>query len=288
VTAEAPVVTPLRFRSAKLYASEADLGVDGLRLSFDVTRTLAIEPNKGAIQVWNLSESSRTKVQTISPLFVSLLAGYSSNVSKIFEGDVSRVWTERDGPDLITKFEAGDAELAYQTARIADSFGSEQKFENVFTRVVRALVRDTRISGKAAIKKLESGDFKAAGKRFARGFVTAGRTLDELARLAQSGALEVSVQNGELQVLDVGETIEGVTVEVSPDLGLLGVPTVMQNGLVAMKTLLIPDIQPGRLVRLRSSALTSLLRMERGRWSGDTRSGSWTIDGEYSIREGFV
>ena len=105
----------------------------GLDVWFQVKRTLKPnEPNTCDLKIWNLSDTSLKqlaqatqsvsiasapggKVQVIP---VSIVAGYESNTSSLFLGELRAASTVRDGEDFVTEIMSGDGDDAQIIARI--------------------------------------------------------------------------------------------------------------------------------------------------------------------------
>ena len=102
----------------------------------------------------------------------------------------------------------------------------------------------------------------------------------ELAALAKSAGLELSIQNGAIQLLERGLPLRDASVVLTSDTGLVGSPTVGDKGIVKFRALLNPDIVPGRQIELQSRALDGRFRAERVDYKGDTTAQDWYVDVE--------
>ncbi len=101
-----------------LVAGDVD---DGLRVAFNIEKTLKPEPNRAEVMVWNLSELSRLALEQLSQVPVIVEAGYEQT-SKLFFGFLSEAQSITDGDDIVTIISSGDGEKAYQKSRINASF----------------------------------------------------------------------------------------------------------------------------------------------------------------------
>ena len=243
--------------------------ITGLRVGFQITRTLKPDPNAGSITVYNLSEESRALTQE-RPLHVKLLAGYGGDPAQIFEGDAHWVTSKLDGADWVTTIELGDGLRAFTSARINKSFGSGTN--------PRALIGELAATmGLSVPSNIEEAS--ALGAKI--GSVSlSGSSSKEMTRIARSHGFEWSIQDGELQMLGDGETV-GAAVDVSKATGLIGTPELgapeKEGGKpeLTAKMLLNAQVRPGSLLSVTSRSVNGLFRTTRVVHSGDTHGETW-------------
>jgi hypothetical protein len=149
-----PVITPAAIKFGRTYqlmvwgndstpAVPDPIYIDfPLTLEFNVTHHIFAEANVGNFSLYNLSASNRGKIffnrfLKPQPYKITLNAGYVSNQSLGFAGDVSTLpqifngyvnvaYTERSGPNLITRinaFDNGDITNGQPAGRIPDPSG---------------------------------------------------------------------------------------------------------------------------------------------------------------------
>ena len=257
----------------------------GLDVEFEVEKDLGGKPNTASLKIWNLNEDHRkaltAKVSSKTKRArVRIEAGYKDNVSRIFEGDVRHLWHERTGPDVVTNCETGDGEHYVSTARIFRSWAPGTPVEVV--------VRDVALSlgaGNGNLTEAVAGAvLKGWGPTYTQGTSVGGKTVDVLNRLTRSVGLEWSIQDGTLQFLGTGASLQGTAILVSEDTGLVGVPSVDHTGKnagqVLFKTLMIPDLFPGRKIRLESAEMQGFFRVVKAKYSGAIRGEEWYISVE--------
>lgn len=251
--------------------------VDGLKVSFKITRDSKPEPNAGEISVWNLSRDTRAKFaeQTVP---VILQAGYGDNIAQVFQGDIPTdgISTVRDGPDWVTTFRAGDGAQAFRTARVSRSFGKGTKIVDVLKKVAQ----DLGVGMGNAAAKLASGDLDGAVTELFGGVVLNGPVPRELDRLLRSFGYEWSIQDGELQVVERDGFTDGDAVVLTPDTGLIGSPEPGKDGFTKIRSLLQPHILPRVRLQLETEAHEGLFVVSRVVHSGDTHGDAWYSDCE--------
>jgi hypothetical protein len=132
--------------------------------------------------------------------------------------------------------------------------------------------------GNSAQRVVEAKIAGTAATQYFNGYALAGAVEDEIDRIATSCGLEWSVQDDELQFLDYGEPLSQLAVKLTPQTGLIGSPEPGNKGLVDVRTLIIPDLYPGRRVEVQSQHVKGFYRIEVSKHSGQTFGKDWYVD----------
>lgn len=252
---------------------------DMLRCVFKVEQSLAKSPNTAEISVTNLSERTRAKVSK-KHIETTLEVGYSNRSSVIFAGKLEAAKNVRDGVDWVTSFQSTDGGKELREKRINISFKTVDIGE-AFGRITDAL----GIGVGNAIEKMSSGNVRGTLSKFTNGLVMSGPVQKELDRLTKTYGLDWSIQNGQLQLLASGDAIEpGDAIVLNSDTGMIGSPESGENGVVEVRSLLIPQLTPGRVVKLESRQVNGFYRVEKTTYQGDTRGQDWYADLELKPR----
>lgn len=247
-----------------------------LDVSFKVEKTLKAAPNRAEIAVLNLSPSNRKALSELTEVSVKLEAGYRGETFVVFLGDLRDVNSARDGADIVTTVSGGDGEQKIRVARVNKSYGPKTSVKSVLDDLAKAVgVKVGNAAEKALAAKLEG-----AGSVFSEGTVTSGAAYEELNDLATSVGLELSIQDGEIQLLDRGQPISGEIAALTPDTGLIGAPELGSDGILRARSLLVPRISPGKRLQIQSAQVDGVFRIERCVYSGDTSGPGWYIDVE--------
>lgn len=264
-------MTALYRRVARVTVGEVQ--VEALRIQFRVVKTLRPEPNTAEVSISNLSADTRRKMVT-ADVPVRIEAGYEnggeSTVGQLFLGDMRFGGHTREGADWVTKLQAGDGEKTFRGARINESFAKGVRKAKVLESVTKAM----KVDFKAAIAKFKSDGFKAGMDEFAKGISLNGSASKELTKILEAAGYSWSIQDGEVQVLGAKETV-GEGVHLSPETGLVGSPESSSDGYVKVKSLLQPELRPGRLVQLDSASFKGSYRIDRAEFRGDTHGADW-------------
>lgn len=250
------------------------LRIEGLRVTFKLSKDLQPTPNTAEMTIYNLSETSRSHLQGKGQRVV-LLAGYEGDESQIFSGDVRRVVTMRQGPDIVTKIDAGDGERAIAFARVSESYAPGTPIKDVVIGTIKKIASDPA----GAIQKAA----QVVGE-FASGYAQFGKASTELTRLLAPQGLSWSIQDGRIEILGDGEAVAESAPLLSPSTGLVGSPSVgtpeKKGGPSVMKcrSLLLPRLRPGQRVALESESLRGVFRSIKVTHAGDTAGNDWYTD----------
>jgi hypothetical protein len=264
--------TPLFLRYFRVVVDTIE--IKSLDVRFKIEKNLKAQPNKAEISIFNLNEAHRSQLEQLPTVAVSVEAGYVGGSSMIFLGDLRRASSQDSGPDIITTISSGDGEKAIQTARVNVSIRKGTPSDVVIKTVAKALG-----VGEGNLNKAVS-TIKGAGlgTLFQDGTVISGSAAREMTSLCKSVGFTWSVQGGKLQLLPLQKTLEGEALSIKPDTGLIGSPSVDNKGVMKCRTLLIPDVFPGRKLVLESARLKGQYRIEATTHTGDTSGQDWYID----------
>ena len=254
-----------------------DLVIDGLRFAFKVERTLRPTPNKAEITITNLNATHRAQLESAGGVRASLSVGYRDGMHTIFDGDLRNVVSTLEHPAWTTKLDGADGGTAIRTARTGRSYRPGTTLSTVFGDLADAMgVGRGNVAEVVSAAVLSSG-----GSTFVDGTVLEGRVARELDQLCASCELEWSVQNGALQLLPLGRALAGTALVISPDTGLVGGISREKRSAIKFKTLLIPDLFPGRLVRPDTTTIRGGdFRVVRVAYSGDTHGADWYCEAQ--------
>jgi len=252
-----------RVRVGTLESTEIDL-------RFSCERSLRMEPGKLELELFNLSADHRSQMEQARRPEVEVEAGYAEGAGAIFRGNARKVGSVREGAEWSTRVAAGDGEHAIRTARAARSFGPGSPVQDV----VRYLAEQMSVGIGNASEAIADAALNGA-RTFPEGTTVRGLASRELGLLLASAGLSWSIQGGVLQVLPMGGALQRTAVLLRQDTGLVGVPERKANRTVEAVALLIPDLVPGRLVRLESGPATGTYRIEHAAYAGDTRGDDW-------------
>lgn len=258
--------------------SQDGLKLTGLRVVFNIEKTLDKTPNNATIEIYNLKSASRSFIESEKTSLI-LDAGYKDNLKTIFIGDIAQVTTKRNGPDIITSIEAADAGINYTTKSADLSFASGSRFKQVFDTIAdRFGVTLGEIDG------VNEND------QFLQGLTLTGMIKDHLDMLTKRQGLEWSIQDNKLQILSPTNSTSEEAVILKSETGLIGSPfktKIVNQSLLTKKdgksaengveilSLLNPEIRPGRAIVLTSDLVKGQFRCQKVKHMGDTHGNPW-------------
>jgi hypothetical protein len=256
--------------------------IEELDVAFEITKSLSAKtPNSAEMRIWNLNAEHRKRLQELETVYVSLEAGYVGGTSLLFRGDLRDVISTREGTDWVTTITSDSGRRA-RKRRILKSFAPGATVENVLNAAAKAMgVRLGNTAAKTVSAKIQG----TQASKFFNGYALAGAIEGELDRLARSCGLEWSIQDDELQFLDQGMPLQELGIELSPDTGLIGSPEPGNKAITEARCLMIPDLFPGRRIRITSEHVTGIYRAETTKHVGDTAGHDWYVDLELRNEE---
>jgi hypothetical protein len=258
----------------------------GLDVSFHVKRGIKITqgarkpvPNTCDLQIWNLSPDHRKAIEqstvpgaarTVVPVTIS--AGYAGRVTTIFSGELRAGESTTDGPDIVTQLTTGDGDEALTQARLSIAMGPGTSAAQVLDAIVQGLGVGP---GNVATAKQLLASLPNASKFFSKGVVLKGAAADIMSDFCRSTGLAWSVQNGALQVTELGQPVQGQAILIDADHGLVGSPTVDTTGLLRLRTLMLPDLFPGTKLSMNSLTVKGGYAVTYVETIGDTFGDDW-------------
>ena len=258
------------------------LDVSGFDVDFTVTKSLRpTEPNSCVVKIYNLNDSSRQNISGAHALTLKLDAGYKGQTSQLYFGDVHAGWTTRHGADYVTTLESSDT-IASPTGVhgtrkpqsgamgvVTKTFGPYVPIDQAF-----AAIADQLGIGVGNLKAALATAPNKPAVNSAAIYGNAGRRMTDLCR---SAGLEWSIQDGQLQLTNIGKALSSTqAIVISTETGMVESPSVDSQGCVQVKTLLIPGLTAGGLVVIDSVFVQKGgYRIEKIRLQGSTYAQPW-------------
>lgn len=242
-----------------------------VRVTFNVVRSLKREANKASISIWNLNEDHRQSVSSQDQIPVSISAGYENRFSRIFLGNLDRATSVLNGPDIVTTLESGDGKSKMRSTNISKSYPRQTPVKTIISDLAKAIGIGTgNLEEIIATAKLPTADTQTI-----TGVAVFGNASRELRYWLDSLRIEWSIQDGALQLLKKRDSLKSEAIRLTPDTGLIGSPSVDNKGKLSATALLIPDLEPGRVVVVDSRFVSGAYRIEQTTYVGDTLGGDW-------------
>lgn len=261
-----------------------------MRITFDVEKTAAEEPNVHTIRVYNLQPDRRREFEE-NDLRVRLYAGYAEEDGALLmaAGAIVDAFSYVDGPNWITELRVADGYIEIRDTAVSLGYS-----EGV---VSSAILRD--VAGQMGLPLLLGEDVPE--RSWTNGFSFYGPARVALHKVVSGTGAEWSIQNQELQVVAKRGVSRRQAFVLAADSGLVGHPertsenarekakvkdvtTGNDARLVSARqqrqgwritSLLLPTINPGDLVKMESRTVTGFWRVESVHHQGDSNGGDW-------------
>lgn len=264
---------------SKLFGRSVRLTIDKLELSeldlqFKVTKNLKPEPNTCDLRVYNIAPEHRKLLEKAKKLPVRLEAGYGTDLFQVYLGEVRGAHTVVEGPDIVTVLTSGDSEKEIQTARINVPLGPGASVQQALTAIARTIKVGTGNIASLSAKLASAGLVTL----HPHGGVLSGDSIQELTDFCSSAGLEWSIQDGQLQILNLNKPLDGLAFEISSQTGLVGSPTVDTKGIAKATCLLTPGIRPGVKVAFKTLSVTGGYRVIECEYTGDRAGNDWYVE----------
>lgn len=272
-----------------VYDTEPILTTSDLRIRFNVSSDFNPEPNRGTIEIFNLSRMSRDSINKTDLLTLS--AGYVGHIvgplgpvllPEIFKGNITFIDQIISKPDISTKIVSGDGEVAYNTARL-----DFQKVSNVsvvdladkIEEVLQGVSIDLSGSSVSSmIDRITSTLFDDGTSQ--NGICVSKKMADVLSSMLDKMGIDWSFQKNTLKLKAKFQDTGEPPIELSASTGLIGSPSKREGGGIKFTSLLIPELTPGRKVEIVSDTVDGGFIMSRVDFTGDTHGPEWTAQVE--------
>lgn len=254
--------------------------ITGLRVTFNIEKTLSEEPNTCELQIFNLAETTRGELDK-KPMNVRIDAGYDGVLERLFQGDLRWGASKHVGVDWESKIQLGDGDRSYRYARVNRSFKAGVNIKTALGEVVKSMGLKMPKSAAEATDLI---------KQFASGTVVHGPSQVEMTRLLEPYGMSWSIQDGGLQILKGSDPKSQDALLVSQDTGMIGTPEfgppMSKSGkdekklgsskpILTVLSLLYPGVTPGGLIQMDARKIKGLFRVDRVVHSGDTHGPDW-------------
>lgn len=268
----------MRLFGRSLRVVVSTIQIEGLRVAFDIVKTIEPEPNTCVLSIYNLNETRRGQLSTLATnkilIPVAVEAGYVEGpTEQLYLGAARRVYSRYDGADIVTTIESGDGEKAMRDAKIQKTIPKGAPISQAVKEIVKALQAEGLSPGN--VEKAIQG-IKINGRTsFPSGSILSGPAAGQLTGLLKSAGLTWSVQNGQIQILTDALASSGQVLLLSPKTGLISSPEIDSEGILSATSLIIPGLRPGARIYVDAVFVKGNFRLESVQYAGDTHSDSW-------------
>ena len=261
--------------------TEEGLSFSDSRSTFAIKKTSKEETNTADVEIYNLSESTREKFNSIDNI-VTIQAGYANFGGEkiLFVGNILDYSTIKNKADVILKLKLGDGAKQLNETSFSKSYKEGTSGWTVLDDIIKKLGLPKNVTEK--VSRLLS----SKGEQYANALSMTGLAKDQLDKVMTKLQLEYSVQNGKLKILDKDGIDDENIVLLDSDSGLIGHPikkTKKKNNKKIVgydiRSLLRPEIEPANQIAVNSFNIKNgLFRVESIDHRGDNYGNDWTSE----------
>jgi hypothetical protein len=253
------------------------LETNKLRLSFEIFKGLSSTPNQCKIIIYNITDNTVKRLSSTQNLDVVLSAGYINNIDVIFKGSIRTVsQLIRENADKKVEMIVGDADLGLKYGAISTTFLGLTPLTNVIQGIINVMP-GVSIGIVDAISEYKLPE---------RGYPFTGDCKTLLDALASQYKFSWSVQDGILEIISTENSSRHSTIDdsgtnayvLSSKTGLIGSPSLEDDGKLSVKALLNPRVKPGRVVNIDSLDFKGFYKILSVTFNGDTRGQEWFMN----------
>jgi hypothetical protein len=236
-----------------------------MRITFDATKTTAKGLNKCNLNIYNLKESTRMAMikdpDGKEKIDFSLQVGHKGTLKSVFQGQVLRGESKREGVNYITRLEALDGGHDLYSTPVSKTVKGK---DNVF----RQLTENSETKVGVITQQSE----------LTRPRVLCGnmiKCIDDLVEDGQSWYID----NGKLYITKENEAIDGLIPVASSASGLISTPT-REKLIIEFESLINPSFILGELVKLESTTakhLNGTHKIDEITYKGDIDGSEWRM-----------
>ncbi|WP_297428629.1 glucosaminidase domain-containing protein [Clostridium sp.] len=234
-------------RKYRITVSDAQgngIDVSQLRCTFNIVKTIQMQPNTSEITIYNLNAQTENSIMLYGSR-VTVEAGYEgSQFGLIFDGDILQ--TIREKEDSTT----------YKLTILALDSDRAINFEIANYSIVRGQTARSVINNMISKAQypvfLGSISDKLDSAALTRGKAMFGKSSDYLRQIAKTYSLQYYMDDGKLNLINMEDLPEGEAFELNPESGLIGTPQQTDYG-ISGQCLLNPQIKLNTLIHIDNS-----------------------------------
>lgn len=248
-----------------------------LRVSFRIERQLQKEPNSLELTIWNLAKESRNRLQE-KGITTEIEAGYFGNTSVVFKGSLEYGATTRQGPDWVTTLQSSDGGPQFRGSRLNLSFDAGTTLTDALKTAAEAI----GVGLGNVQQAINEGAPRSSAVQYVKGLVLSGPAAQQFDKIAKRGGWDWSIQDGQIQLTKPGGVINpNEAILLTQGTGLIGTPERGEKGIVTARSLLQPELLPGKRTEIRAGRngdtfeIDGFYRIDKVKIVGDTGGQEW-------------
>lgn len=241
--------------------------ITDLRIRFNILKTEQESTNEAEIEVFNVSDSTYDKL-AVQDNTVILKAGYEDEggAKLIFTGTIDTPERIKEGVRNSMLLTCRDGQKETRTIPISISYKNTKVVtvvNDILSKIPLAVARKAVIPDSTY-----------------RSYAFIGRAIDGLSEVLSRVGLKYNIQNNEIYILEVNETVEPIAHLISPKTGLIESPNKLslpkgsdsspdEKVRYKVRSLLNPSLIPGSYIQLSSKNTDGFFKVANIEQKGD-------------------
>jgi hypothetical protein len=225
-----------------------DAEISDLRVVFNIEKSLVGFPNLANIQLYNLKEDNRNKLEKSNEK-IQLYAGYEdTSTPLIFDGDIVNVVNKKKGVDWISEIFAQDGASILNSATINKTLPAGTSTEQIYNELLSNMGGITK-GITEGLRNCLSGK-----QSLLRALQLSGNVKDWLDKISKDCGFDYSVNEGVIETTPKNTPLSDESpVIINQTTGMLNSPERTEIG-VNVTNLLLPALKLGRTIKIESVA----------------------------------
>lgn len=221
--------------------------IEGLRIQFEIQKTVYRTPNQALIKIFNLTQEHEKQIdKEFNDIILNAgykgLPGDSQTMRLGFRGNIRFTHFHRDGNDHIAEINAGDGDKDFGGTLVNFTLAAGHSDEQTFAQLLTSMRATTQghVHGKHLARQ------RIRGKAYS------GQARDVLDKIARENDAHWSIQDGKLVMVPVDSVLPGAAIAIDSETGLLGAPEINDKG-ITIKTMMDLRIVPNGKLWLKNN-----------------------------------
>ncbi|ETR73977.1 MAG: hypothetical protein OMM_00555 [Candidatus Magnetoglobus multicellularis str. Araruama] len=220
---------------------------EGLKVVFNVEKSLIGTPNKADITIYNMAASSRKKIQSQGKK-IKLFAGRKGEKpALLFVGKITNLIHQKISTEWVSKFYCYDS-IDYLEKQVNLEIEKGATVEDQFNLVLNEL-QGVYKGFTSGLKKCMSGQVSIL-----RHATYSGSIREFLERLSEQCGFEFFMENETIETIEYNTPIDDIVpITINQSQGMIGSPEITEQGIM-VNVLLKPELKLGRKIKVESTS----------------------------------
>lgn len=239
---------------------------EGVKISFQVEKQISMEPNVAYIEIYNLNNNTREKINFKQDVFnnnfgpkIDLYAGYRGADKKIFSGLVVYANSPKDdGTTFVTRIVARNVFYELMAKKINKTASRNEPRYSFILGLMNSI--GANVSSRSSRELREAlKDETGADSKFKTSTVFLGTANEIINQIngTLTGRMEIYFDDIGVNFNPLGVPIDEPEIVYDQYSGLIGIPEITETG-ANFKVLLDPNIKVNSRIRVKSDVLSSI------------------------------